>query len=496
VNDALVRPTTLVAFRQALSERGLTVEVREPLDEDIVIHGVEQHSARVDNGDIFLAWQGTSFDAHDRVAEAEASGAVAALVERFVPGVTIPQLRVENGRVGAAVASDVLYGSPWRGMNVTAITGTNGKTTTAQLLRWVLGGAGAAVASIGTLGLVEADGSVRDGTESLTTPGPVTLSRWMAELRAAGVTTLVMEASSHALDQHRLDGILVDAAVFTNLTQDHLDYHGDFDSYASAKRRLAGLSKPGGVVVRWEDDPAWKGLEGPGQTISYSAARPADLRALNVEASMSGTAFEMHFGGEQSRVELPLVGAFNVENALAASGVALAQGISVNDVAKRLSTAPQIAGRLERALDLPFQVLIDYAHTPDALDRVLTTLRPLTDGRLIVVFGAGGDRDRTKRPQMAEAAARGADYVIVTSDNPRTEDPERIIDDIMPGLGTADHARLVSRKDAVRHALTIAREGDVVLLAGKGHERYQVIGTEVVHLDERELVQEWLEAAS
>jgi len=496
MNDALVRPMPLPALRQVLTERGLTVSAETADESQVVLRGVEQHSGRIDPGDLFLAWKGTSFDAHERLAEAESRGAVAAVVERFDSTVSIPQLRVENGRIGAAVAADTLYGQPWRALHMTAITGTNGKTTTAQLVRWVLGSSHRSVASIGTLGLVEPDGTVREGTESLTTPGPVTLSRWLAELRAEGATAVVIEASSHALHQHRLDGVRVDAAVFTNVTQDHLDYHGDFGSYTEAKRRLASLIKPAGVAAFWADDPAWKGLRGPGGTVTYSAARPADLRAVDIDATLSGTRFGMEFGGEQAEVRFPLIGTFNVENALAASAVALSHGTPLNDVANRLAQAPQVAGRLERVTDSPFRVLIDYAHTPDALERVLQTLRPLTRGTLSVVFGAGGDRDRTKRPKMGAAAAKYADHVVVTSDNPRTEDPESIIDDIVPGLGEAPYIRLANRREAVRHALAAAKEHDVVLLAGKGHERYQVIGTEVVHLDEREIVAEWKAEAS
>ncbi len=496
MNDALVRPRTLASLQQALRERGVEVRAHQLDESDDMIRGVEQHSARIDPGDLFLAWKGTAFDAHDRLAEAASRGAVAAIVERFVSDVAFPQLEVSEGRLAAAIASDVLYGAPWQDMHVTAITGTNGKTTTTQLVHWLLGGSRDAVASIGTLGLVEPDGSVRDGTQSLTTPGPVTISRWMAELRAGGATAVVVEASSHALHQYRLDGMRFDAAVFTNVTQDHLDYHGDFEAYTAAKRRLAELTKPDGVVVRWQDDPAWDGLTGAGGTITYSAARPADLRAVDVRSSLEGTSFRLEYEGQSAELTLPLVGAFNVENALGACAVALMDGNSLDAVANRLGSAPQVSGRLERVIDKPFRVLIDYAHTPDALERVLQTLQPLTTGRLIVVFGAGGDRDRTKRPLMGAAAGRNADHVIVTSDNPRTEDPDAIIDDIVEGLGTTPFTRVTDRSQAVLRALGDAREGDVVLLAGKGHERYQVIGTDIVHLDEREIVAEWAGVAS
>lgn len=464
---------------------------------DVSLYGIQQDSRQVGEGDLFVAWQGTATDAHDHVADAAARGAAAAIVERFVPEAGIPQLVVRDGRRAGALAADLIFASPWKELFVAGVTGTNGKTTTAALMRHLLSLHGPA-ASIGTLGTMGPDGTIRPGTEGLTTPGPIDLSRRLRELADEGVASLSLEASSHALDQRRLDGIRFDAVVFTNLSQDHLDYHGSMQAYRAAKLRLLDLVRPGGAVVVNAADSAWAEIEG--ETVVRFAVEPylaaheatgaAQLTARDCEVSAHGTRFTLSWQDESVRVELPLVGGFNVENATAAAAVGLVSGLSLGAVAARLATAPAIPGRLERVLDTPFVVFIDFAHTPDALERVLSMLRPLTEGRLVVLFGAGGDRDRTKRRPMARAVARWADRVWLTSDNPRTEDPQRILDDLAEGLGGVSTHRQPDRRLAIQGALAEARPGDVVVLAGKGHERTQVIGHERHPFDERQIVAE------
>ncbi len=459
---------------------------------DVEISGVTQDSRTVQRGDLFLAWSGSAFDAHDFVAQAAEMGAAAAVVERYVPEAGIPQVQVSDGRLAAALAADAVLGSPWAGLFTVGVTGTNGKTTTASLTQHLLGSRSAS-AAVGTLGLVQPDGSIREGTEGLTTPGPVAISTWLADLVEEGVGSVTVEASSHALEQKRLDGVRFDAVVFTNFSQDHLDYHSDMAAYFRAKALLLNLMKEEGCVVVNADDAHWRDLPLEGRrTVSYGIDEPADLRAEQIEPGSSGTRFRMGDSAGEVDVELPLIGRFNVENCLAAAGVGAVAGMSLEAVADRLASAPQIPGRLEVVVRKPFTVVIDFAHTPDALHRVLTTLRPLTSGRLIVVFGAGGDRDRGKRPEMARAVARGADVVVITSDNPRTEDPESIIDDIVPGMDGSPFERLADRREAIGYALTQARTEDLVLLAGKGHERYQVVGTERQPFDERLIVEEYL----
>ncbi len=302
-----------------------------------------------------------------------------------------------------------------------------------------------------------------------------------------------MEASSHALDQRRLDGVRFDTAVFTNIGRDHLDYHRDQEDYVAAKARLLELVKDDGNAVVNQEEPAWASLGREGvRRLSYGLHESADLRAQEVELHEGGARFELVHGEEGESVDVPLLGRFNVENALAAAGVAVAAGVSLAEVASRLRTAPQVDGRLELVSSEPCPVLIDFAHTPDALEGVLATLRPGVRGRLIVVFGAGGERDAAKRPLMGQAVSRWADVVVVTSDNPRSEDPEAIIDDIVAGVPGFDGYRFADRRQAIREAMAMARPGDLVLLAGKGHERYQVVGREKLPLDEREVVQGYL----
>lgn len=465
----------------------------------VPVTGVSQDSRTTRPGDLFVAWAGGEFDAHTFVADAVIQGAVAAVVERRVEGVEVPQLVVTNGRRAAALLADALAGSPWREMTLVAVTGTNGKTTTALLVRHLLSSRGPA-ASLGTLGVVDPDGTVRAGTEGLTTPGPVQLSAWLRELADAGVEGVTMEASSHALEQHRLDGVRFSVAAFTNLTQDHLDYHGTMEAYRAAKLRLVDLVDPQGVLVVNAADPAWKGISSGGRDTLFFAVEgeetPAGaprLLARSVRLGATGSRFLLAYDGAEAEVDLPLPAPFNVENALACAGVALALGMPLRDVAEALARAPQVPGRLEVVTTDPVRVLIDFAHTPEALERVLDALRPLVAGRLLVVFGAGGDRDRIKRPLMGAAVEGRADLAIVTSDNPRTEDPERIVDDIVAGMTPGRFERIVDRRRAIARALELAGPRDLVVLAGKGHERTQTVGREKLPFDERIVVRELLE---
>jgi UDP-N-acetylmuramoyl-L-alanyl-D-glutamate--2,6-diaminopimelate ligase len=449
---------------------------------------VSQDSRTTRDGDLFLAWKGTESDAHDFVGDAAARGAVAAVVEHGVDA-HVPQLIVSNGRRAAALAADTVMGSPSKRLRAMAVTGTNGKTTTAILLRHLIG-SDLPTAVIGTLGLIE-HGGVRPGSERLTTPGPVQVAVWLRELADGGMSAVVFEASSHALAQHRLDALAFEVVVYTNLSQDHLDYHADLADYFAAKARLVDLTSAQGTVVVNRGDPAWDRLDPKGRMVrTYAVERSADVSAHALELDELGASFLLRVDGSERRVRTPLLGRYNVENALAATAAALAAGVSLDNVVKRLGTAPQVSGRLEAVVTAPFTVLIDFAHTPAALASALAAVKPLTRGRLIVVFGAGGDRDRTKRRPMAEAVGRVADLVIITSDNPRTEDPERILDDLATGLSGVAYQRVSDRRAAIELALRSARPGDVIVLAGKGHETYQVIGREKRPFDERLVVAE------
>ncbi len=459
----------------------------------VEVSGVQQDSRAVGPGDLFVAWAGTSHDAHEFLGGAAAAGAAAAIVERPVPAVPVPQIEVDNARLAAAVASGFVTGTPWRKLRTVGVTGTNGKTTTTLLLRGLLASE-VQWAAIGTLGVVGPDGRVEQGTEGLTTPGPVRLAGWLDALVRAGAAGVVIESSSHALDQFRLDGVRFDVTAFTNLTRDHLDYHGSRERYLAAKARLLDLGKRGSTAVINADDDAWSVLRPGGPVVTYGIRASADLRAAGLRLSSRGSSFELVWQGHRQPVDLPLPGAFNVSNALCAAACALVLGQDPARVAARLGEASPVPGRLECIAREPYDVFVDFAHTPDALDQVLKALRPLVAGRLIVVFGAGGDRDPTKRPEMGAAVSRHADVVVVTSDNPRTEDPAKIVAQVSRGVSAADAVEIVDRRDAICWALDRARPGDAVLLAGKGHETYQVVGTEKRPFDEREIVLGHLDA--
>lgn len=448
--------------------------------------GISTDSRTVRPGDLYVAVRGTQFDGHRFAADSVRRGAALVAGETAMDS-GAPEIIVRDGFRAALVLAREWYGDPAASLVLVGVTGTNGKTTTTGLVRHILNQSGTA-ASLGTLGAFDGTGeAVQSTAGSLTTPGPVDLIATLAELRQRGTTHVAMEASSHALDQRRLDGLTFSAGVFTNLTRDHLDYHETMERYRDAKLRLVDYLGASGTAVLNADDPAWSSTRGP-RTITFGITAVADLRAADLTLESGGSRFRLAGKFGSAEVALPLLGDFNVANALAAAGAGLALGLPLAAIAARLSDAPQVPGRMERIATRPCVVLRDYAHTPDALERALKTLDPLTQGRLIVVFGCGGDRDRGKRPIMGRVAAEHADLAIVTSDNPRTEDPEQIIADVEAGMGSAPRLAIADRREAIGSALGAAREGDTILLAGKGHETYQVVGTEKIPFDEREIV--------
>ena len=457
------------------------------------ITGLTADARRLERGMLFCAVRGAVQDGHQFVAAAAGRGAAAALVESRQSGVSIPQILVRNGRRAAAIAAETWYERPASRLQMIGVTGTNGKTTSVILARHVLS-ARWPMGSIGTLGCTDPHGQpVESEAGNLTTPGPIDLQATLAALVKRGAAGVAMEVSSHSLDQGRVDGLLFRAAIFTNLTRDHLDYHETFDAYFAAKAKLTGYLADAGLAVINADDAAWARLPKTPRRITFSAtSKSADVVARDVHVDAKGARFTLVTpgGGGSHPVALPLLGRFNVANALGVAACALGLDVPPRDVAERLSGAPQVPGRMERIAVDPCVVLRDYAHTPDALERALETIREVTTsgGRVIVVFGAGGDRDRGKRAPMGEIAVRLADVAIATSDNPRTEDPERILDDVEAGMKARPHYRITDRKAAIAQALEMARLGDTILLAGKGHETYQVVGTTKEPFDEREIV--------
>ena len=474
-------------IRAALERAGQLVSVRGSLPTQIA--SITDDSRRVAPFVCFVAVRGAVRDGHGFLPSVAASGATLVIAEDAT-GTDLPALIVRESRVAAAVAAAAFHDEPAQGLRFVGVTGTNGKTTTVGILRHLLDTPDAPAASIGTLGvLIGSAGAVVPGGEGLTTPGPIELQRLLRALVDRGVRTVAMEVSSHALHQQRVLGVRFDAAVFTNLTRDHLDYHGTMASYLAAKALLVGLLTERGVAVVNADDDAWRGLPAAPRTVRFGVTdATADVRATQVRFEPRGSRWQLDAAGESAGVTLPLIGDFNVANALGAAAAAIALGLRVDEVAARLSTAPQVPGRLELLNEHP-AVLRDYAHTPDALERALVALRPFTPGRIVVLFGCGGDRDRGKRPLMAKVARAHADHLVITSDNPRTEDPESILDEIVAPLEPGSYDRIEDRREAIAHAVALADPArDLVLLAGKGHETYQIRGTTTLPFDEKSIV--------
>jgi UDP-N-acetylmuramoyl-L-alanyl-D-glutamate--2,6-diaminopimelate ligase len=477
-------------------------------DRGVEVSAITHDSRRAARGSCFACIPGAVTDGHLYAGAAVDAGAVALLVERELD-LPVAQARVARVRAALGPAAATLHDHPSRHLQCLGVTGTNGKTTVTYLLEAIARAARQRVGVVGTVG-ARVDGEALPLER--TTPEADDLQEILARMRADDVRTVALEVSSHALDQHRVDGTWFAAACFTNLSQDHLDYHGSMASYFEAKARLFDPARTAAAAVNVDDRHGVEiarraeaaGL--PVTTFAVSDERRGtrvDVVAEAVELTGSGARFllVMSGTGERAEVASPLLGWFNVSNALAAAATALVSGLPLDAVVAGLQAPLAIPGRLERVAgspDQPFTVLVDYAHTPDALDRALETARRLapSEGRVTVVFGCGGDRDRQKRPAMGRAAAAGADVVVLTSDNPRSEEPEQIARAVLDGLqdGPASVVVELDRRAAIREAVRAAKLGDVVLIAGKGHETGQTIGERTVPFDDRVVAREELEA--
>lgn len=456
---------------------------------------------------LFVAVSGFKTDGHKYIQEALQKGAVAVVIENEqFQSEQYPWVQVKSSRQALAALSSAFYGHPSRLMNIVGVTGTNGKTTTTNLIALILENANHRVGLIGTI-------HNRIGEQVLpvehTTPGAAELQRLFKLFVDKQADYAVMEVSSHALDLHRVDQTEFDIAVFTNLTQDHLDFHENMENYLAAKGKLfSGLGQNSAkkrrkFAILNADDPASILLSERtmAPVITYGIKNDADVKAEEVKVLPEGVEFILKYTNQKFLVKLKLAGLFNVYNALAAIAVGLVEGIPAEQIIAVLEKVPGIPGRFENVQpggNGEYTVIVDYSHTPDSLENCLKTARSFARGRVIAVFGCGGDRDRGKRPIMGEIAGRLADFCIVTSDNPRTEDPIKIIDDIIPGLekgtGGKGYLRFEDRKEAIFRAIQEAKPDDVVIIAGKGHEDYQIIGSEVIHFDDREVAREALRA--
>ncbi|MCL2816790.1 MAG: UDP-N-acetylmuramoyl-L-alanyl-D-glutamate--2,6-diaminopimelate ligase [Clostridiales bacterium] len=469
---------------------------------DLEINGIAYDSRRVEPGYLFVAIPGSRQDGHDHIPQALLRGAAALVTERLPQGVPdgVCVILTKDSRRAMAVLSSVWWGRPDLKMRLVGVTGTNGKTTTSKLIKWLWESGGAKSGIIGTINNM-AGGKVIPSTH--TTPESFELFELLAMMGNEGCKNVVMEVSSHALKQGRVDACHFDGAVFTNLTQDHLDYHAGFGDYLESKLRLFGMILPENgknkyCVVNIDDPLAERFAQACRVDLwTYGAGEGASLLLKDCQIAACGTVFDFCHAGKTYRAESPLVGKFNVYNTLAAMAVGLAEGLDVNGMIEAVRYSPQVPGRFQRVDEgQDFSVIVDYAHTPDGLLNVLATLRGLNPRRVIAVFGCGGDRDSGKRPLMGRIAGQYADFCVATSDNPRTEDPIAIMLQIEEGLKQAskDYALEADRREAISLAIGMAGPGDVVVIAGKGHEDYQIIGTERLRFDDAEVAGEILSA--
>lgn len=474
---------------------------------DREITGLTDDSRQVSPGGLFVAVKGTQSDGHRFLAQAVAAGAGAIVVEtgrvsgETLASIAVPVIQVGDSRRALGLLASRFHGGPSRRLRMIGVTGTNGKTTTTYLCKSILEAAGVRVGLIGTVAYLFGEERV---AATHTTPGALELQDLLRRMVDAGMQALVMEISSHALALDRTAGCQFGTAVFTNLTQDHLDFHADMEDYFRAKLRLfTALDAAARAIVNDDDPYGGRVVEATRARVwSYAIDRPADLRAEDVQISLSGVRFTARTPAGSVALRSSLVGRHNVHNILAAVGVGLAQRVPLEAIAAGVAALKNVPGRFEQVdAGQPFTVVVDYAHTEDALDRLLTTAQTVRSGLIITVFGCGGDRDRGKRPKMGRVAARYSDVVVVTSDNPRTEDPDAIIREILPGVeagvretGRGRYLVQTDRRAAITEAIRLAQPGDLVLIAGKGHEDYQIIGKEKHPFDDRVVAREAIEA--
>ncbi|SPE34392.1 UDP-N-acetylmuramoyl-L-alanyl-D-glutamate--2, 6-diaminopimelate ligase [Candidatus Sulfopaludibacter sp. SbA3] len=483
-----------------LSEIFSGVVLQQPLAPELAhlaISGLDYDSRRVAEGFLFFAFAGSRVDGRQFALDAVARGAFAVASEAEAPaGFPAPWIQLVHGRHALALASRNFYNKPDERIGLTGITGTNGKTTTGYLVDSVLRAAGNITALIGT---IEYHLAGRVLPAANTTPESLELVRLFAKLAEEGGKSATMEVSSHALALGRVYGLHFHTAVFTNLTRDHLDFHGTMDAYFAAKQMLfagAGAPAPPYAVLNRDDEYA-KRIQVPAGTeiYWYGFGPEANLRARHISSGFQGLRFEVQSGKLRFAVESPLIGKINVYNILAACGAGLSYGIAPETIARGIASLQAVPGRFERVDEgQPFVVVVDYAHTDDALRNVIAVARGLNPKRVITLFGCGGDRDRSKRPLMGQAAAEASDFVVLTSDNPRSEDPLAIMNDALVGIRRKDVAHVVEpdRSAAIDRALKEAREGDIVILAGKGHETYQVLKDKTIPFDDRMVARELL----
>ncbi len=460
--------------------------------DDIIIKKISYNSKEVEKNSLFVAIKGYKTDGHQYLKNAQEQGASAAIVETKDPSIDMPQIVVNNSREMMAHLAERFYSPEVKMMRLAGITGTNGKTTTSYLVRSVFESAGLKSGLIGTIHYLIGDKKIQAWN---TTPESVDLFRMIYEMSQKGQKGCVLEASSHGLALHRLDRLELDLAIFTNLSQDHLDFHQNFEEYFLAKKQLFSHLKPGARAVINKDDSYGKRLisEINLDIIDFSIREDAKIRALKSDSSIKGTEIKIETPLGQVIIKSPLIGSFNVENILAAVAAGIAMNFDLATVKSGIENVYNVPGRLEPVdVDPNKTIIVDYSHTPDALQKALMVLNPLTAKKLWVVFGCGGDRDKMKRPMMGKIAQENADRIVITSDNPRSESPAAIIQDILNGVIKKESVEIEEdRREAIYKALTESGPGDTILIAGKGHEDYQEIQGVKYPFDDRQIIRDF-----
>ena len=461
---------------------------------DVEITGIEFDSRKVKDGNLYICINGFNVDGHMFAKPAIENGAAAIVCERALEDVDVPQLVVVDSRSALAVCASTWFGNPSKDLKVVGITGTNGKTTTSHMLKTILDANDIKNATIGTIGTYIAGEKY---SQKLTTPDPMELQKIFAQARDKECKVVIMEVSAHALHLNKVSGITFFASAFTNLSQDHLDDFESMENYGKAKKKLFSEISERAVVNM--DDPAGAYMvsDFTGQLVSYSTKdKECDFFGRDIVLSEDGFTFTMNVDKKEAEMDIQIPGLFNVYNSLAAAGIANLLGVSIENIEKSVKGITHVDGRMEKVnIDAQFHVFVDYAHSSDSLDNLLVNVNKFCEGRLICVFGCGGDRDNLKRPIMGRIAGRNSDFAIVTSDNPRTEEPDSIIDMIEVGIKevTDDFIRITDRKKAIEKALDMAEKDDIVVIAGKGHETYQDVMGVKHHFDDREIVIEYMD---
>ncbi len=459
--------------------------------EDREITEITIDSRKAKEGSCFICINGEKQNGHDFAKSAAKNGASVIIAEEKI-SCDAPVIMCENTKIEMVKISSKFYNEPEKSLKLIGITGTNGKTTVSYLIKKILETAGKKVGVIGTNEILVGDSPVGIKSSTPTTPNSLELRQIFAKMLEMGAEYVVMEVSSHALELHRVWGLNYEVGIFTNLTQDHLDYHKTMENYFLAKAKLFNISKV--AVVNIDDEYGARLRETVPCKLITVGTKNSDMVAKNIKIDARGVDFDIEYNGETKKVCLAISGMFSVYNALSALGGTVSLGMDIETAINGLALATGVKGRLENVpTNTDFSVIIDYAHTPDGLENVLKAVNSYKKGRVISVFGCGGDRDATKRPIMGNIGTSLSDISIITSDNPRTENPESIIEEIVKGVKGGEYKVVVNRREAIKYALSIAKKDDIVLLLGKGQETYQIIGTEKMHFDEREIVKEILE---